>query len=62
MEKGISATGWVIRAVGKNSGGTVILDVAKGGTFLNRTCSSFEVEAYAMSEALQYFLKCFNIN
>ena len=63
VEEGISATGWVIRAVGENSvGDTVLLDVAKGGTFINRTCSSFQVEAYAMSEVMQYLLKCFNIN
>ena len=39
----------------------VALDVARGGTFINKVCSSFQVEAYAMYEAMYYFLKCFNI-
>ena len=61
-EEGISATGWVIRAVGNNSSGDiVVLNVARGGTFINRACSSFEVEAYAMYEAMYNFLQCFNI-
>ena len=62
QKEGISATGWVIRAAGRTSEGKeVILDVARGGTFINRVCSSFQVEAYAMHEAMYYVLQSFDI-
>ena len=62
VEEGISATGWNIRAVGHNSVGDVVsINVARGGTFIPRVCSSFQVEALAMHEAMYYFLQCFDI-
>ena len=46
----------MIRVVGNNSAvEVVLLDVARGGTFINKVCSSFQVEAYAMYEAMYIF-------
>ena len=61
-EEGISATGWVIRAVGRDSKGIVrMIEIARGGTFYSKTCSSFQIEAFAMDEATNAFLEYFRL-
>ena len=61
VNEGISSTGWVVRAVGWDMHGTTkVIELASGGTFFKQSCSSFQIEAYAMNEVTNVVLQLFN--
>ena len=41
-------------------GTTKVIELASGGTFFKQSCSSFQIEAYAMNEVTNVVLQLFN--